>query len=314
MRETAAKSLLRLTIGLIALFTLLGLYSYTMYVGTLYDTVDGYLLLLPIARLALMIVIAGVVIGLARPASATLVEGYGALFMNKTWNPGDPGPRALETVAYYVLFLAAIVGTYFMLRVKVTHAVAPLSNLWWVSLAFGLLWLAIGLLVLGLFWSKAGGLKADFAEWSLRRKQSRAYRRMARRVPRAPEFAPETAGPGISRPAGPAAPGVLPGTGVQPATRVHPAAAVAQSKSDVPVTPAVEPKPRVSVTPEVELGSHVPVVPAGPGVSSPGEMQPWGKERPLAPVEAQTCPKCGTELEQRYKFCKKCGAEIPGSY
>ena len=180
MKEQLSKSSTRLILGLIVLFVLLGLYSYTIYVGPLYKTIDGYLLLLPIARLALMIVVVGVLLGLARPLSSTLVEGYGAAFRSRTWRADSPGPRALKTIFHYSLLFAGLVAGYFMLRGKVASAISPFGTFWWVSVAFGLFWLALGILACLLFWMKRGDLRVDFAEWKEGRARTRATRRAMR--------------------------------------------------------------------------------------------------------------------------------------
>ena len=242
MKEQLAKSSTRLIIGLVALFVLLGLYSYTMYVGALYKTVDGYLLLLPIARLALMIMVVGVLLGLARPLSSTLVEGYGAAFRSRTWQADGPGPRALEPILYYSLMLAGLVAGYFMLRGKVIAAVSPFGTFWWVSLSFGLFWLALGIVTCLLFWKKSGELKLDFAEWKDERAQTRATRKATRLA--APPVPALAAAATYRVPASPAAPVVT-----------QPVQPVAQGVSEAPpvqTTPAAAPRRCAKCGAEIE--------------------------------------------------------------
>lgn len=206
MFEQLKKSGTRLAIGLILLFTLVGLYMCTMRLGFLYRTVDGYLLVLPIARLGLTVVIVGLLLGLSGAVSESAVDSWGSLFKKNTWAPEDGIPRIIKRLLRYPLLVGALVAGYFMLKTKVSSVVSPLGGYGWVSVVFGLLWLAAGIGVLVFFAVK---LKSAIPEL----RQLRAERR-ALRVSRAKAPSAVSAGrPGVKLPYAPSpTPVKVPGT------------------------------------------------------------------------------------------------------
>lgn len=174
MLEQLKKSGTKLAIGLIIFFTLVGIYMYSMRMGFLYRTVDGYLIILPIARLGLMLVIVGLLLGLTRTLGETMINGFGVAFKRKAWSSGDSGPRIYKDLLWYPLLLLGLLFGYFMLRGNVSKVISPLRKLDWVPLVFGIAWIALCVFVIALYTRKIGTSREELRAWFAERKRARA--------------------------------------------------------------------------------------------------------------------------------------------
>jgi hypothetical protein len=134
--------------------------SVTYYVAdqsaAMYRELDGYLPLLPIVRLALAIVAAALILGMAYPARVLLLRPV--WMVRARWrhaaegaitDGGTHGERLLDAVCS----LAALVCAYVLIAPLIPPALLPLHGLHWVGPVFAVCCLTAGaLLVLWLFW------------------------------------------------------------------------------------------------------------------------------------------------------------------
>lgn len=279
MSGQLVKSSKRLWLGLTLLCLLVGAYMYSMRVGILYRTVDGYLLVLPVARLGLMVMIVGLMLGLTRTLSETAVDGFGAAFRSKAWSPDDRGPKVYKGILRYPLMLAALVAGYFMLRAKIPSVVSPLRRFGWASLAFNILWAALVLLVLVLFFLKLKKSRGELRLWRQESREAKAARKVA--------VAPVA--DAVPRPA----PGVHKAT---PVVR-RPVARTPIPAAGVPAAAPQAPQP----SPKAQPSAPVPKQPEKEGIKPEAA---GGEARPVV------CRKCGASIKPGIKFCHKCGAEL----
>lgn len=167
------EGLFRLALGAILFFLLLGFYMRAVNIGAFYNSVDGYLIVLPIVRLASIVIAVAVLIALARPLSEVCIDAIAIIDKNLGWDKNDEGPKVYKDFAYYTLLMAFLVIGYFTIAPRLREAVTPMEGYGWMPVVFGLLWLLLALVVLAYIVMKARReypLWRDWAEESKRRR------------------------------------------------------------------------------------------------------------------------------------------------
>ena len=137
------EGLFRLTLGAILFLLLLGFYMRAINIGAFYNSVDDYLIVLPIVRLAFIVIAVAVLIGLARPLSEVCIDAIAIIDKNLGWGKNDEGPKIYKDFLYYPLFIAFLVIGYFLIAPRLREAITPIEGYNWVLLVFTLIWSAL---------------------------------------------------------------------------------------------------------------------------------------------------------------------------
>lgn len=147
MPDRLKSSIAKLIVGLTILFALVGLYMFTMRIGVFYNQVDGSLTVLPIIRLALMILLVGMMLGLCGTAADAAVDVYGFGFRREEWSRGDGAFRSYKEGLRFPLLLLVIICGYFMVGSGLRLVFSPLEGYGWVYVVYTVLWFVLGLMV-----------------------------------------------------------------------------------------------------------------------------------------------------------------------
>ncbi len=140
----------RLTIAAALLALVAGFYYYADTMDVAYRDLNGYIPLLPIVRLGLAIVAAGLFFGIAYLLRVIIVRGVQALAeRSKTERKRDLAQDTrVERSVDLVLSMAALALAHALVKPALAKTLVPLSGVGWVPPAFGWVCLAAGVVLL----------------------------------------------------------------------------------------------------------------------------------------------------------------------